>query len=296
MAMNRHLRAIFAASLLLTSLQPPGALAEPIFRHNLHGTAGVNPVPPPPVPPPGQSVYLAYPAALGTLVSGTPVSTAEGMPALAGMVPGLISFSLGSGSLPSGLVLDPASGIISGVPTWAGNYACKVVAVDSAGNSASAAIASVTAGSIAYSMPASGTTGQRFAAAAPSTLGFGTPAAFSASGALPPGLAIDPSTGAISGTPSAAGTFSFSVQGTDGAGRTGMSPSYTVAIAAPVGLAYPSALATMTDGTAVAPASGTPAVSGLAAPLAYGTAGPLPAGVTVNASTGKLFHFSTRPG
>ena len=34
-------------------------------------------------------------------------------------------------------------------------------------------------------------------------------------GTLPPGLAIDPATGAITGTPTAAGTFDFTVQVTD---------------------------------------------------------------------------------
>jgi hypothetical protein len=52
-----------------------------------------------------------------------------------------------------------------------------------------------------------------------------------ASGALPAGLSLNAGTGALTGTPTAAGSFSFSVRGTDDFGNT-KSNAYTLAIAA----------------------------------------------------------------
>ena len=51
------------------------------------------------------------------------------------------------------------------------------------------------------------------------------------SGALPPGLSLNPATGAITGTPNAPGIFNFTIKATDANGCTG-SQNYATSIAA----------------------------------------------------------------
>ena len=63
--------------------------------------------------------------------------------------------------------------------------------------------------------------------------GGAAPVAFSvSSGALPDGLALDSATGAITGTPTAAGTFNFTITATDSGNCTG-SQAYTVNVGTP---------------------------------------------------------------
>jgi hypothetical protein len=54
------------------------------------------------------------------------------------------------------------------------------------------------------------------------------------SGALPTGTTLNPSSGVISGTPTAASTFSFTITVTDSLGFTG-SQAFQIIIAAPSG-------------------------------------------------------------
>jgi glucose/arabinose dehydrogenase len=85
-----------------------------------------------------------------------------------------------------------------------------------------------------------GTVGTAYSAVVQAT---GRPTPFEwtvASGALPAGLAIDNVTGAITGTPSAAGTASFVLQVNTSAGRSGTRP-FTIRVADPVTIA-PAAL------------------------------------------------------
>ena len=59
------------------------------------------------------------------------------------------------------------------------------------------------------------------------------PVAYSLVGTWPAGVAVNSSTGAVSGTPTAAGTFtSLSVRATDGNSKTSQLPSFTLTVAA----------------------------------------------------------------
>ena len=76
-------------------------------------------------------------------------------------------------------------------------------------------------------------------------------------GTLPDGLALNPSNGAISGTPNADGTFSFTVQVTDSAGAMATTGSTPCALQPPV--APPSAAVVAADAAPKAPAESVPA-------------------------------------
>src|SRR5215472_5616786 len=130
------------------------------------------------------------------------------------------SWSLSSGSLPAGLTLG-SSGQISGTPTTAGTSSFTVKVTDSSSTAQSATAnlsitisTSVTAVRVTTSTLAAGQTSTAYSASLAAS-GGQTPYSWSlSSGSLPAGLTLG-SSGQISGTPTTAGTSSFTVKVTD---------------------------------------------------------------------------------
>jgi hypothetical protein len=159
------------------------------------------------------------------LASGT-VGTAysQALAATGGTAP--YSWSVTAGALPAGLTLNALSGVISGTPTAAATSTFTVQVRDAAQatttrqlsiqvNPATPPPLSVTT----TSLP-NGTVGVAYSQTLAASGGT-TPYSWSlTTGSLPAGLTLNASTGAISGTPTAAGNSSFTVQVRDSAQAT----------------------------------------------------------------------------
>lgn len=143
------------------------------------------------------------------------------------------TFSLLSGALPTGIALS-SSGTISGTPTASGTSNFTIRVIDNNGcvvtPSYSLQVEGPTCPTITVN-PASlpgGTIGTAYNQVISATGGT-APYSFTVlSGSLPPGVTLA-TNGTLSGTPSSAGSFTFTVRATDTPGCTGQR-TYTVAI------------------------------------------------------------------
>lgn len=162
---------------------------------------------------------------------------------------GSYTFTLGTGSLPTGLTLDPG-GRISGTPTETGTFNIRVDVVDGLGNTGSInygfQIASVTNLILLPATIPSGTYGS-FYTQPLSTSGGVAPYSYAVtSGTLPSGMSLSGG-GTLSGVPAEAGAFNITVTVTDSQNNTG-TRDYTLTIDAVAGL-LAIAPPTVPDGT-----------------------------------------------
>ena len=150
---------------------------------------------------------------------------------------GAQTWSISGGGLPPGLMLTPASGIISGVATSLGQFNFTVQDQDSATpiDSATQGLSLLVVSPLVMTTTAlpAGEVGHAYSVSVQTTGGFGTLTWSLASGALPGGLMLNGTTGAISGTPTTAGSFTFKVAVRDSNGPPQMvSGTFTIVVQA----------------------------------------------------------------
>lgn len=217
---------------------------------------------------------------------------------------GAVKWSL-TGTLPKGLSFDASSGTVSGTAEAEGSSTVTFAARDGANQAASAPV-TIKVGprlplSVAYDVPTlrvGASSGLPLLPKSPTNAAL--PAAFSASGTLPPGLALDSASGAIGGVPSQPGVFDgLSVSARDAEGETSSSgplsfrvePPYNMEVRGPVKRSM--RLGTFAQTAPVAVEYAVP-------PVVFSTASgaPLsdPDGLTLYASTGSLSGVPHTPG
>jgi len=219
------------------------------------------------------------------------------------------TYSVISGSLPPGLLLNPASGEISGIPSATGSFTFTLSATDLVGclgeRVYTIVINDLSCPTILVSpatLPAA-QLGQAFSESIDAS-GGASPYAFSISaGSLPPGLLLSadgPDSALLAGVPTTAGSYTFTVTATDADGCLG-AQVYTIVVEAlvvcPLIDLSPPDLAVMILGR---PFSQTFTASGGTSPYSIGlTAGALPVGLSLATSgpdTAMLSGTPTVPG
>ncbi|WP_052140406.1 beta strand repeat-containing protein, partial [Janthinobacterium lividum] len=243
-----------------------------------------------------QSYTLVVSSATVSLTPATlPNPTAEAvytttLTAAGGTAP--YTFSVSSGTLPAGLSLNAATGVLSGTTNVAGSFTFSLRASDSS-TGTGAPFSATNSYTVTVGAPTITLTPATLPAATVATAysqplsasGGVAPYAYTVSGgSLPAGLTLN-SSGLLSGTPTAAGSFTLTVQAADAHQFTG-TQSYTLTVASATVSLTP---ATLPNPTAEAAYSATLSATGGTAPYTFSvSSGTLPAGLSLNAATGVV--------
>ncbi len=240
------------------------------------------------------TVNAALSVTTTTLPAGTVnVSYSQTLAATGGVSP--YTWSVSAGSLPAGLTLTASTGAISGTPTTvstAVSFTVKVTDADS--NAATQSLSITVSAGLAVSTTSlgAGTVNVSYSQTLTATGGVSPYTWSISSGSLPAGLTLTASTGVISGTPTTAGSSSFTVKVTDADSNTA-TQSLSISIYA----ALTVTTASLPTGAVNFSYSQTLAAAGGVSPYTWSiSAGSLPAGLTLAANTGVISGTPTAAG
>ena len=245
------------------------------------GGGGGSSTPPPPPPPQTEVITIVTNASVQCVIS-EPFSLT--LQTQGNSTP--VTWSILSGQLPPGLSLDSSSGIISGTPTGNTQTLPMIQAADA--KAATSKMFSFTAWNKLAINPVNPPAAHLNA---PFSLSISAQASSAiaswtiVNGQLPPGLALTaPNLAMISGTPTQAGSFTFTIQAQDYTVPQTATEDVTIVVDTHIALTK----ATLKDGgqnlaysDAFVAVNGTP-------PLHWAVNGGLPGGLNLNATTGQI--------
>jgi hypothetical protein len=202
--------------------------------------------------------------------------------------------------LPAGLTLT--GNTISGTPTTNGVTVVTLNAINNDGTGTATLTIYIGIPVITSSPAIIGAVGQVYTAVAPlyTITATNSPTSFAVTGALPAGLTVDTTTGAITGTPTALaeGITTVTISATNGNGTGTATLAITIPVpppSAPVIDSAATATGTVSQTyTAGAPLYAITAISSL--PILSYDATPLPAGLAIDTATGKITGTPTASG
>jgi large repetitive protein len=239
------------------------------------------------------------PATLPGGTAGTPYNQA--LTISGGIAPYTVTQT---GALPTGITFNAATRTFSGTPTRSGSFPISVTVTDSTGGTAATvtnnytltiAVPTLALTPAAGALPG-GTGGTAYTQTFTASGGIAPYTYALASGALPAGLTFNAAAGTLSGTPTVAGNFSFSVRATDSTSGTAatVTNAYTLAISAPTITINPPVLAG--NGVIAVPYTRNLTAIGGTAPYAFVvSSGALPPGIALS-NTGTLSGSPTTVG
>lgn len=214
------------------------------------------------------------------------------------------TWSMGTGSLPPGLSLGTASGLISGTPILVGTYSFTVQLTDSTQLTVTSQPLRITVipGPLRVLTSGDLTRGGVGVSYGYSLQGLGGLVPYTwaiASGALPAGLSLNQNSGVISGTPTQYGTFSFTVGLTDSQHPPFTATSGTLRIIVDPAPLIITSSGDLTNGRINVDYSYQLVVTGGRTPYVWTLAagsGSLPPGLILNAATGVISGRPTATG
>jgi hypothetical protein len=207
------------------------------------------------------------------------------------------NWAITAGTLPAGLSINVTSGAITGIPTTAGQANFTVRVTDSSTGTANKNL-SITIYAVLQvttaALPA-GTVGAAYSQTLAASGGSGGYTWAVTVGALPAGLALNGTSGVISGTPTTAGTANFTIRVTDSSATTATRALSIVVAPAPVVLTV--VTLSLPGGSIGTAYNQTLGASGGSVPYTWSvTVGTLPAGLTLNGTTGVISGTPTTAG